>query len=247
LTSGAALLMVVGLLIWALKIFPKGHRVRKASGAAMFFMLTESLVGAGLVLFEWVGANISTARVIVMGIHLLNTHLLLASIVLAAWWASGGNPLRWKEQPSGLKWRFVIGIVGVLLLSMAGAVTALGDTLYPVETLAEGIQQDFSAASHFVVRLRVWHPVIAIAVGLYLIQFAFSLASDGCSPWNRRFALGLGILFAVQLAAGMVNLLLLAPVWMQIVHLLLADLVWILLILLAVESLSLPPVKGTVE
>ncbi len=77
-----------------------------------------------------------------------------------------------------------IGIVGVLVLSMAGAVTALGDTLFPVDSLVEGIQQDFSAASHFIVRLRVWHPVIATVVGLYLIQFAFSLASDGRSAWK---------------------------------------------------------------
>lgn len=238
LSSGAAFILVVGMLIWALKIYPRGHQVRKASGTAMIFMIIESLVGAGLVLFEWVAGNISTARVIVMGIHLLNTHLLLASIVLAAWWSSSGVFLRLKEQPRSLIWRFALGIIGVLLLSMAGAVTALGDTLFPVESLAEGIQQDFSAASHFIVRLRVWHPVIAIIVGLYLIQFAHSLASQGRSMWNRRFAIGLGALFILQLAAGMVNLILLAPVWMQIVHLLLADLVWILLILLAAETLS---------
>jgi heme A synthase len=239
LTSGLAFLFVLAMLIWALRIYPKGHRVRKASGWAMIFIISESLVGAGLVLFEWVAGNISTGRVIVMGIHLLNTHLLLAAIVLAAWWASGGNPPQMDEQPKKLKWRFAIGIIGVLVLSMAGAVTALGDTLFPAETLIEGIQQDLSPASHFIVRLRVWHPVIATLVGLYLIQFAFLLASEGRSLWNKRFAIGLGTLFTVQLAAGLVNLILLAPVWMQIVHLLLADLVWIFLILLTAETLSL--------
>ena len=239
LSSGAAFLMVLGLLIWAFNIFPNKHQVRKASGVAMIFMITESLVGAGLVLFELVAGNISTARVIVMGVHLLNTHLLLASIVLAAWWSSGGNSLRLEEQPGNLKWRFLLGIIGVLILSMAGAVTALGDTLFPVESLADGIQQDFSAASHFIVRLRVWHPVIATIVGLYLIQFALSLASQGESEWIRRFSIGLGSLFALQLVAGVVNLILLAPVWMQIIHLLFADLVWILLILLAAETLSM--------
>ncbi len=241
LTSGLAFLLVLAMLIWALKIYPKGYRVRKASGWAMVFIISESLVGAGLVLFHWVAENISTGRVIVMGIHLINTHLLLAAIVLAAWWASGGNPLIIGKQPSKIKWRFAIGIVGVLVLSVAGAVTALGDTLFPAETLIEGIQQDLSPASHFIVRLRVWHPVIATLVGLYLIQFAFSLTSNSYGKWNKRFALALGILFIVQLAAGMVNLILLAPVWMQIVHLLLADLVWILLILLTAETLSQAP------
>jgi len=239
LTSGLAFLFVLGLLIWAFRIYPKGHRVRRASGAAMLFIISESLVGAGLVLFEWVAGNISTGRVVVMAIHLLNTHLLLAAIVLTAWWASGGNPLQWREQPNKLKWRIIIGIVGVLVLSTAGAVTALGDTLFPSATLAEGIQQELSPASHFIVRLRVWHPVIAVLVGLYLIQLAFSLASEGHSTRNRRFAIALGILFIVQLAAGMINLILLAPVWMQIVHLFLADLVWIALILLTAETLSL--------
>ena len=97
LTSGLAFVLVFGMLIWSLKIYPKGHRVRWASGVAMAFIISESLVGAGLVLFEWVAGNISTGRVIVMGIHLINTHLLLAAIVLASWWASGGRPGRYHR------------------------------------------------------------------------------------------------------------------------------------------------------
>ena len=126
---------------------------------------------------------------------------------------------------------------------MAGAITALGDTLFPSNTLVEGIRQDLSPTSHFIVRLRVWHPVIATAVGLYLIQFAFALALERRSLWNARFAIGLGSFYIIQLVAGLINLILLAPVWMQIIHLLLADLVWLLLILLAAETLSLPPDK----
>ena len=112
LTSGLAFVLVLVMLIWSVRIFPKGHRVRKAAGFAMLFIISESLVGAGLVLFEWVAGNISTERVIVMGIHLLNTHLLLAAIVLTGWWASGGNSPRWKEQAGQIKWRLAIGIVG---------------------------------------------------------------------------------------------------------------------------------------
>jgi heme A synthase len=145
-----------------------------------------------------------------------------------------------KEQPVAIKWRFAIGIIGVLVLSMAGAVTALGDTLFPAESLIEGIQQDFSPSAHFIVRLRVWHPVIATLVGLYLILFSVSLAMEIRDPWSKRFAIALGALYVIQLAAGLLNLILLAPVWMQIVHLLLADLVWITLILLTVQTLSVP-------
>ena len=50
-----------------------------------------------------------------------------------------------------------------------------------------------------------------------------------------KLAVGVIVLSLAQLCAGALNLLLLAPVWMQITHLLLADLVWIALVLLAVE------------
>jgi len=239
LSSGIDFLLVLGMLIWALKINPKKYLLRKSSAFGMLFIITESLVGASLVLFDWVAGNISTARVIVMGIHLINTHLLLAAIALTAWWASGGAPPRLNDKTSKIKIRFALGIIGVLVLSVIGAVTALGDTLFPAENLLNGIQQDFSTASHFIVRMRVWHPVIATIVGLYLIQFAFSLGSKRHSLWNKRFAYTLGILFLVQLLAGIINLFLLAPVWMQVIHLFLADLVWLALILLAAETLSL--------
>jgi heme A synthase len=208
----------------------------------MIFIISESLVGAGLVLFEWVAGNISTGRVIVMGIHLLNTHLLLGAIVLSAWWASRGNQLKLTTHQKNLKIKFVIGIIGVLILSMAGAVTALGDTLFPASSLLEGIKQDLSPSSNIIIRLRVWHPVIATLVGLYLIQLSYTLSSDKRNIWKRRFAISLGVLFGIQLIAGMVNLVLLAPVWMQILHLLLADLVWITLILLTTESMTTSPV-----
>jgi heme A synthase len=240
LSSGAAFLLVVGLLIWTMRSYPKGHRVRKAAGAALIFIVTESLVGAGLVLFEWVAGNISTARVIVMGIHLLNTHLLLASLTLAGWWASGGQPITLKGQSKSLVWGLGIGLIGVLILSMAGAVTALGDTLFPAGSLAEGIRQDFSAASHFIVRLRVWHPVIATLVGFYVIFFAWNQAALHPNPTLKRLAWAEIALFVIQLIAGMINLLLLAPVFMQIIHLLLADLVWIVLVLLAAVALVTP-------
>ena len=41
-----------------------------------------------------------------------------------------------------------------------------------------------------------------------------------------------------QLVAGVVNVMLLAPVWMQLFHLLLADALWIVLVLFGAEILS---------
>jgi heme A synthase len=237
LTSGLALLLVLALLIWARRAYPPGQRVRQAANWSMVFILSESLVGAGLVLFNWVATNISVARVIVMSIHLLNTHLLLASLVLTAWWASGQPGIRLKGQPTSLKLWLGLGLLAVLILSMAGAVTALGDTIFPNETLIEGFRQDLDPTSHFLIRLRVWHPVIAVATGLYLLYMSGRLSTAMQDRDVKRFAIAQGVLFGIQLVAGMTNLLLLAPVWMQIVHLFLADLVWIALVLLAASVL----------
>ena len=94
LSSGVAFLLVAGMLVWAWRIYPKGHRVRRGAIFSMFFMITEALVGAGLVLFELVAEDTSTARALSISVHLVNTFVLLACITLTAWWATGGNAVK---------------------------------------------------------------------------------------------------------------------------------------------------------
>jgi len=237
ITSGLSLLLVVGLLVWAFRTYPKGHSVRLGSVLAMIFMVTEALIGAVLVLFSWVAKNESTGRVISVALHQANTFLLLASLTLTAWWASGGVPIRLKGQGIGL-WALGLGLFGVLILGVSGAVNALGDTLFPARSLAEGISQDFSSTAHFLIRLRVWHPIMAISVGLYLIFVCGLVGMFRPEPILRRFV-GLLIVFVLlQLTAGLVNVLLLAPLWMQLVHLFLADMVWIWLVLVTANTLA---------
>jgi heme A synthase len=163
--------------------------------------------------------------------------LLLFFLVLTAWQASGGSPLDWKQK-NRTKTLLLIAFVGTLLMSMAGAVTALGDTLFPAETLAEGIQQDFSPTANFLVRLRVWHPVFAMAVGVYLYYLTHHLREKFADPLVRKSALWVVVIYGVQLGAGALNLVLLVPVWMQIVHLFLATLVWVALTLLFAAALA---------
>jgi len=236
MTSGLSLLLVVGLLVWAFRAYPKGHSVRLGAVLAMIFMVTEALIGAVLVLFSWVAKNESIGRVISVALHQANTFLLLASLTLTAWWASGGKPIRLKGRGIGL-WALGLGLFGVLILGVSGVVNALGDTLFPAKSLAEGISQDFSPTAHFLIRLRVWHPIIAISVGLYLIFVCGLVGMFRPEPILRRFV-GLLIAFVLlQLTAGLVNVLLLAPVWMQLVHLFLADMVWIALVLVTANTL----------
>jgi heme A synthase len=236
-TSGIALLLVAGLVISVFRAYPKGHYLRSAAGLSGFFIITEALVGASLVLFGWVGDDDSVARAISISVHLVNTFLLLGYLTLTAWYASGGAPFTWKGHGltgTGL----TIGLVGMLVLGVTGAITALGDTLFPAGSLIEAVREDFSPTAHFLIRLRVIHPIFAIILGFYLGFVGGLIRMTSDNPVVKRLALGLIILFGTQLFAGLINLLLLAPVWMQIVHLLLADLVWINLVLLTASSLA---------
>jgi heme A synthase len=237
LTSGLSVVLIVILLIWALRAYPKKHIIRLGAVLSMVFIITEALVGAGLVLFQWVAMDASIGRVISVAVHLVNTFFLIASLTLTSWWASGGKPIELKNQGASL-WGLGIGFLGVLVLGVSGTVTALGDTLFPATSLIEGFSQDFSPTANFLIRLRVWHPIIAITVGLYLIFISVLLGLLRNDQRIRRFVILLSGLFICQLLAGLTNLLLLAPVWMQLVHLLLADLVWISLVLLAANTFS---------
>jgi heme A synthase len=58
------------------------------------------------------------------------------------------------------------------------------------------------------------------------------------TPDTIRFSRALIALFLVQLATGALNVFLLAPIWLQLVHLFLADLVWITCVLLAAAALA---------
>ncbi len=240
LTSGIGLLMVVGLFVWARHGYERGHRVRTGAALSLFFMVTEALVGAGLVLFSLVADNASIARALFMSVHLANTFLLLAALTLTAWWSSGGPPIYLHGQGSVL-WLLLLACLVTILLGVSGAVTALGDTLFPSRSLAEGLKEDFSSTAHFLIRLRIFHPVIAVGVGLFLLVVGGVTRTVRRSPATERFARLLFGLFVLQLAVGALNVVLLAPILMQIIHLLLADAVWIMLVLLTAAALAERP------
>lgn len=237
LTSGLAFVMVLGLFIFSRKNPKTNDLVRRGASWSLFFIIIESLIGAGLVLLELVAKNESLNRVIFISIHLVNTFLLLASLTLTAWWASGGKPIRLKGK-SSLEIFLSIGFLGVILLGISGAITALGDTLFPAESLQAGIQQDFSSTAHFLIRLRIWHPIIALSIGFYL-GFTVILMAVFSNDRSTRITAGVLVgLFIVQLFMGLVNLLLLAPIPIQIVHLFMADMVWVVLVIFAASVLK---------
>src|SRR5262249_9889456 len=239
LTSGLALLLVTGLLVWAFRAYKRAHPVRRWAVAAEVFILAEALIGRGLVVLEYVAGNKSGGRALWMSGHLINTFLLLAALALTVWAAI--DNARWRTRGQGaLNWVLAAAIISTLILGVSGAVTALGATLFPVTSLAEGLRQDLSPTSHILIRLRFYHPLIAVGVsGLLILTVSLARA------WRpnervRRWSTALIALVLIQLGAGMVNLLLHAPVWLQLAHLLLSDLVWIALVLLAAAALAQP-------
>jgi heme A synthase len=229
-----ALLLVLGLLVWGLRVCPKGHPARKGIAASVFFILLEALLGAGLVLFELTAENQSAARAVAVALHLANTFLLVASLALTAYWASGGADFHATLRNA---WPFLVGLGGVLLIGMSGAITALGDTLFPARSLAHGIQQEMAPDAHFLIRLRIIHPIVAVLVGTYTLRLCYWLYSR-YRGLVRRLSSILAALTVLQLIAGVVNLLLLAPIFMQLLHLLLADTVWIAYILTTASGLA---------
>jgi heme A synthase len=246
LSSGLAFVLVAVLLVWAWRRFPKGSPTRSVALLSMIFIISEALVGAALVLFKWVAGDTSTARVIVMALHLLNTLLLLGALTLVLWHSSGGRRLRFNTHNVAF-WTLLAAVIAVSILAVSGAITALGDTLFPVASLREGIQQDFASTANFMVRLRVFHPILAILTGTFIFVLSLLMGMFYPQRWVRRFAGTLIGLFLLQLTAGLINLGLRAPVWMQLVHLLLADLVWIFLVFLSASVLSQPGVGETGE
>jgi heme A synthase len=237
LSSGGALLLTIGLLIGAVRAFPAGHRVRRGAAAAVVLMVTEALIGAGLVLLELVAQDRSAARALSTVLHLGNTFLLLAATALTAWWASGG------PAPARRGQRAVIAalappLAAMLVVGAMGAVTALGDTLFPSSTLAGGLAQDFSPSSHVFVRLRVIHPVLAMFTAAAILVTTGLVRSLRPSPAVRGFSLAAGTLAALQVAAGILDVLTFAPVAVQLLHLVMADAVWIALVLTAAAALG---------
>jgi heme A synthase len=133
----------------------------------------------------------------------------------------------WRAYPKGHQVR----------IGAAFSMTALGDTLFPSLSLSDALMQDFSPTAHFLIRLRVLHPTIAMAVGTYLILIASLTNLRIRKPSNHLFSRALTVLVVLQILAGVINVTLLAPIWMQIIHLFLSDALWITLVLLTATTL----------
>jgi heme A synthase len=232
LMTGIDTVAMIILVIWAFVAFPKNHAVRRYSVLSLIFLVIEALLGAGLVLFRLVAHDQSAGRIWYLSAHLTNTLLLLAGLTATAWLAHCQTAdLRLLDAPR----RLFVALGVAVLVSITGAITALGDTLFPAASLAAGVQQDFASTSTTLLRLRIVHPLIAVSGAAYILWVASSYLRSA-----RSKAVFVIAIVGAQLMAGMLNLGLLAPLPLQLIHLLIADLVWIALVLLTLENAGDP-------
>ncbi|MCS6952064.1 MAG: COX15/CtaA family protein [Bryobacterales bacterium] len=235
--ASSGLCGVLGLvLVWGARKVGRG--AFRASLATLFFLVIEAFIGALLVKKGWVGTDASVGRAITISLHLANTLLLTASAATTAWLASPAPRPGGRQPRTGLA---AAALAGMLLTSMSGAVTALGDTLFPVSPAADGalwarLRDGLSPAQHFLVRLRILHPAVALltaaAVACLFVAYRRAPRADRLT---RLADFGLGLVVA-QTAVGFLDVMLGAPPWLQLLHLLAAQALWITLWLAVVEA-----------
>ena len=226
LTSGLILIMTVLLWWMAAKTFPDGHAARRAAKWSLIFVIIEALIGAGIVLLRLVEDNASLARALYIAVHLTNT-LMLAGCYTWTIVAAKPDIVSWPADRAARWERWMrVALVGLIVVAAVGAIVALGDTLFPSKSLAEGFAADRDPAAHFLIRLRAWHPAIAVIVSAFLITIV--VRSDAMDePALRTPARAFVWLVVGQVLLGALNLLTLAPLALQMVHLLVANLLWV--------------------
>jgi heme a synthase len=234
-TSGLSLVLVAILLIWCWRRTRKGDWPRYSAVAAAALLFNEAVLGALLVLFDHVGGlGRSATHALFLCLHFGNTLLLLAALALTASWLSNRDGLFGVVRRPYQTIATVLGLVSVMVIGMTGSLASLGDTLFPADSLRLAVAQDFSSSSHILLRLRVLHPIAAVIGSIYVLWLVHAF-------WRKRerslWTAPLTVALTGQIVLGATNVILLAPVWLQMTHLLAAEMFWILLVLASADQL----------
>jgi cytochrome c oxidase assembly protein subunit 15 len=218
--SGICTALVALLIATTFRLRPRNHRARKAVTWCGILLITEALLGAVLVKGGYVESNASNMRVFMQCIHFTNTMLLLAALSLTWWWLGDRKPdCLQSASTRSLAW---FALAATVVVGATGSVAALADTLFPSPSLRAGLMQDFAATAPLIVRMRWLHPAASV--------LALACALTLCLKLQSRLGNTVLALVAAQLLLGAADVLLLAPTWMQVVHLLGADIYWIALV-----------------
>ncbi|AHZ84752.1 COX15/CtaA family protein [Bdellovibrio bacteriovorus] len=227
LMSGIYGLVVIYFWWVARKLYPKGHYARKAALATLIFTISEALLGAKLVLFGLVTTNDTPYRAFIMALHQINSFLLTGSVALTYAAALLTEDLR---IPTTQDRRYRLMPWVIVIIGITGAWASLSNSLFPTDNLLQGLMDDFSSESHFLVRLRGFHPVLALLGGGGLALFFWLKAQTTESQLVQKRSVQMSLLLIAGILFGIATLLLHAPVWMKIVHLALAHTIWVVLL-----------------
>lgn len=245
LTSGLSFFSVVALMVWVYRTTVHGHLARAAAVASVVFTLIEAILGALLVKLGLTAQSQSPLRPAYLALHLTNTLLLLAALTLTAHMLSRRKGFLRDSIRVVAPFGAVAAVVVVLVVGVTGSLAALGDTLFPASSLGQALAQDFSSTSGWLVRWRWTHPTVAFLSSVFLIWLLVRAAqrpAPGTTHWdNRGLSALVLLLLAAQYVLGVLDVFLLAPVWLQVAHLLGADLLWVALVVLTAR-LTLEPI-----
>jgi heme a synthase len=227
--TGGSIFVVLALLVWTFRDTVKGQAARVFAVASTVLLINEAFLGALLVKLGYVTGNQSTGRVVLLSIHLTNTLLLLGALTLTARMLTTRQRFGELAASAARKVWAASGLAATLVVGVSGSLAALGDTLFPASSLRAAFAQDIAAGSPWLLRLRGVHPVSALVAAIFVLWLVGQARRAGV---GRLAGWVLGLL-GFQFALGLADVLLLAPVWMQILHLLGADLYWVALVALS--------------
>ena len=235
------------VLLLALWIAYRVIRTRKMNrGLFVFGLLSllhitiEALLGAATVLLGLTGETVSTARGIMVATHMVNSLILVGMLTLTVVYARAKTPpwpLKISKQ-GPLATVLLVSLIGMLVLMFTGGIAAMGDTMFPSDSLGEALRADFDPQSNILLRLRLLHPLIAVSIGIYL--FISLGLSRLIKPVKEAEGLARALLavYFIQLLIGTLNLTLLAPGALQVIHLATAVTAFSLLVTLSVYTLA---------
>jgi cytochrome c oxidase assembly protein subunit 15 len=243
ITSGISLFSVIGLLWWTFAATVRGHLARMAATASVAFTVIEAILGAFLVKLGLTAQSQSPLRAPYLALHLANTLLLLAALTLTAHLIGRREGYLKSSVRLVAPFGAVAAVIMVLIVGVTGSLAALGDTLFPASSLGAALTQDFAAGSAWLVRWRWTHPMVACVASIFLIWLLVR-AAPRTEHWdNRGLSALVLILLVAQYALGVLDVVLLAPIWLQLTHLLGADLLWAALVVLTAR-LTLEPIRS---
>lgn len=233
ITSALSFFAAVGLLVWTLTSTVRGHLARAAAWSVVGLTIIEAILGALLVKLGYTAQSTSPARPAFLALHLTNTLLLVAALALTAHFLSRRRGQTWETTRLAAPLASVAGIGVLLAVGVTGSLAALGDTLFPASSISEALSQDFATTSTWLVRWRWTHPTAALVASGFLVWMLLKAMRQRSNVDNRPLVSLILVLIGVQYLLGIADVVLLAPVWLQSVHLIGADVLWASLVVLA--------------